>query len=331
MPANLPPQYKEAEAKLKSAKTPQEKIRIYEELLALMPKHKGTEKLQAQLKTKITKLREFSLKKPAVSHHGSSFSIEKSGAGQMIVTGPPNSGKSSLIRALTGANPEVGDYPFTTRAAAPYMMKYENLRIQLVDTPPLTSDCVETGFPELLKAGDAVLIVLDLSAADAASELEALQARFKEKKVEFTAGARPNPAESRSFLKKALVAANKCDIEGTEGALAELKILFEGRLPVYAISSLKGNGLEDLRKAIFSALDIIRVYSKIPGKKAETNDPFALRKGSTVMDMAKAVHKDFVENFKYARAWRKDRFELQGVMVNRDFSLEDEDTVEIHI
>ena len=331
MPANLPPQYTEAEAKLKTAKTPQEKIKIYEELLAIMPKHKGTEKLQAKLKTKIAKLKEFSQKKPAVARHGPSFYIEKTGAGQVIVAGPPNSGKSSLIKALTGANPEVGDYPFTTRTAAPFMMKYENLRIQLVDTPPVTPDDIETGFPEILKAGDAVVLVVDLSTPDAALEIEALQIKLKEKKVEFAAEGRTIPPESRPFLKKTLIAANKCDLDGAEDALAELKIFFEGRLPVYPVSASRGDGLEEFKKAIFALLDVIRVYSKIPGKKADTNDPFALRQGSTVLDMAKAVHKDFVENFKYARAWRKNKLELQGVTVNRDFVLEDEDTVEIHI
>ncbi len=331
MPANLPPQYSEVEAKLKTAKTPQEKIAIYEELLAIMPKHKGTEKLQAQLKTKIAKLREFSQKRPALARHGPSYHVEKSGAGQVIVIGPPNSGKSMLIKALTGANPEVGEYPFTTRAAAPFMMKYENLRIQLVDTPPLAADGIEAGFPELLKAADALLVVIDLSVSDAASELETLQAKLKEKKVEFASREDPVPAENRPFLKKTVVAANKRDLEGTEAMLQELNIFFAGKLPVYPTSASTGDGLEDLKKAVFSSLDIIRVYSKIPGKKPDPNDPFALRKNSTVLDMAKAVHKDFVDNFKYARAWRKDKPELQGAMVNRDYGLEDEDTVEIHI
>jgi len=249
----------------------------------------------------------------------------------VIAAGPPNSGKSSLIKALTGANPEVGDYPFTTRTAAPFMMKYENLRIQLVDTPPVTPDDIETGFPEILKAGDAVVLVVDLSTPDAALEIEALQIKLKEKKVEFAVEGRSIPAESRPFLKKTLIAANKCDLDGAEDALAELKIFFEGRLPVYPVSASRGDGLEEFKKAIFTSLDVIRVYSKIPGKKADTNDPFALRQGSTVLDMAKAVHKDFVENFKYARAWRKNKPELQGVTVNRDFVLLDEDTVEIHI
>ncbi len=331
MPANLPPQYAEAEAKLKTAKTPQEKIKIYEELLAIMPKHKGTEKLQAQLKTKIAKLKEFSQKRPALAHHSPSYHIEKTGAGQVIVIGPPNSGKSMLIKALTGANPEVGEYPFTTRAAAPFMMKYRNLRIQLVDTPPLTPDDIESGFPELLKAGDALLVVVDLSVPEAASELETIQAKLKEKKVEFAAGGNPVPAENRPFLKKTVVAANKCDLDGAEETLRELNVFFGGKLPVCPTSAARGDGLEDLKKAIFSSLDIIRVYSKIPGKKADPNDPFALRKNSTVLDMAKALHKDFVDNFRYARAWRKNKPELQGVMVNRDFGLEDEDTVEIHI
>lgn len=331
MPANLPPQYKETEAKLKEARTPQEKIKIYEELLAMVPKHKGTEKLQALLKTKVSKLKEAVQKRPALARHGTSYHIEKSGSGQVVLVGSPNAGKSSLIKSLTGANPEVGDYPFTTRHPAPYMMRFENVQVQLIDTPPVTPDYMETGFPELIKSGDAVLIVVDLTVPDPASELEALFLKIKEKKVEFVPESATIPPENRYFQKKTIVAANKRDIAGTEYSLSELRIFFEDRLTILPVSALTGEGLEELKSRVFRSLDVIRVYSKIPGKKPDLDDPFSLRKGSSVMDMARAVHKDFVQNFKYARIWRKNRAEIQGQMVNRDHLLEDEDIVEIHI
>ncbi len=328
MPANLSPEYIAAEKKLRTAKTPQEKLGILEEMLAAIPKHKGTEKMQAMLKTKIAKMRDQMQSRPAVARHGPSFHVEKSGAGQIAVVGPPNSGKSQLIAALTGAEPEVGDYPYTTRAPSPFMMKYENIKIQLVDTPPLAPEEIQTELAELVKTADRVLVVLDLGDQETASILETQLARFKEKRIELIFGAGPTP-EGTPFAKRAIIAANKADCPQAEENLSFIREYFGPNLPLSAVSAARGDGLEDLRKNLFLLLEVIRVYSKTPGKKADLNDPFALKKGSTVMDMAMAVHKDFVEKFKYARIWRKES--LQGQMINRDFVLEDEDIVELHI
>jgi ATPase subunit of ABC transporter with duplicated ATPase domains len=151
MAANLTPQYMEAEKRLKTAKTPQERLEILQEMMALMPKHKATEKLQAQVKGKISKLKEEIAHAPASVKHGVSYLVPKQGAGQVVVLGPPNTGKSMLIKALTGADPEVGDYPFTTRHPAPYMMKFENVRVQLVDLPPVTPEIMESWQVEIVK------------------------------------------------------------------------------------------------------------------------------------------------------------------------------------
>lgn len=329
MPANLPPQYLETERKLKTAKTPQEKIHIYEELLATIPKHKGTEKLQALMKTKVAKLKEEMQRQPAVAHRGPSLHIEKSGAGQLIVIGPPNSGKSSLIKALTGAEVEVGDYPFTTRLPAPYMMPYENIRIQLIDTPPITPDSMETWLPEIIKVTDGVLLVADLADPACSAALEGILGKLREKKIECVDETREIKPESFLFFKKTLLVANKKDAGLSTENMEELAVFFENRLKAIPLSAQSGTGLWELRKKIFLLLRIVRVYSKVPGKKADRNDPFTLKIGSTVLDMAKAVHKDFVQNFNFARIWNKNG--LEGQRVNREHVLEDEDIVELHI
>ncbi len=331
MPANLTPQYIEAERKFREAKTPQEKIKHLEEMMSTIPKHKGTEKMQAMLKTKMAKLKAAMQARPGATRHGPSFHVEKSGAGQVAVVGPPNSGKSRLVAELTGAEPEVGDYPYTTRAPAPYMMKFGNIQVQLVDTPPLAPEGIETELVEMVKATDAVLLVLDLADQETASVLENILTKLKEKRVELQAENPASPPEPGRYQKKTLFVGTKKDSPPAEENLAFLREYFGEKISFYAVSAVSGVGLGGLKKEIFLLLDIIRVYSKTPGKKADFNEPFALPKGSTVSEMARAVHKDFFEKLKYARVWRKDSLALQGQMVNRDFVLEDEDVVELRI
>ena len=331
MAANLTPQYLEAEKRLRAAKTSQEKLEIMQEMMALMPKHKATEKLQAQLKGKISKIKEEMEKQPAVKH-GVSFIIPKQGAGQIVVVGPPNAGKSMLIKALTGAEPEVGDYPFTTRAPAPYMMRYENVRIQLVDLPPMTPDLMESWQVELIKVADAALIVVDLADADAPSILESLVAKLKDKRVEFVQEDYQPPEENPGpppFRKRTLLIANKTDLDAGGANAEALRFFFDGQLAVVPVSAVTGEGLEELKKRIYAFLHVIRVYSKVPGKKLDHNEPFVLKRGTTVIDMARAVHKDFAEQLAYARLWRGT--EYSGQMITRDFVLEDGDVCELHL
>jgi ribosome-interacting GTPase 1 len=299
-------------------------------MLAVIPKHKGTEKLQAQIKTKIAKAREEQQKKPSAKH-GLSYIVDKQGAGQVILIGPPNSGKSMLIKSLTGAEPEVGDYPFTTRIPAPYMMKFENIQIQLVDLPPLTPEIMESWQLELIKIADAALIVVDISSADSPGILETLLAKLKEKRIEFLGDGDVPPAESPVplFRKKAILIANKKDLDAGGENLEALRFFFESQLPFIPVSAKQGEGLEELKRRIFSLLQIIRVYSKAPGRKPDHDEPFVLKRGSRVIDIARAVHKDFAERLSYARLWREPQF--SGQMVNRDQPLEDEDIVELHI
>ncbi len=329
MPANLPPQYFETEKKLKTAKTPEERISILEELLAIVPKHKGTEKLQALLKTKIAKLKSTAQKKPTIAKHGAIFSIDKAGAGQIILVGLPNAGKSMLVKSLTNANPEIGDYPFTTRIPSPAMMPFENIQIQLIDTPPITADYMEYWHAELVKGADGVLAILDISSPNPASNLETLLNKLREKRIELIPGNQSIPEEAPFFYKRALIVANKDDAVASEANLATVKKILAAEFEFIPVSASRGDGLETLRRKIFSLLNVIRVYSKIPGKKADLKDPFTLKIGSSVMSLAKAVHKDFSQKLKYARIWSKNKY--QGQKVNRDHILEDEDIIELHI
>jgi ribosome-interacting GTPase 1 len=329
MPANLPPEYHKIEAELRTAKTAEEKIDIYERLIAVIPHHKGTDKLIAMYRQKIAKAREEGERRQATARHAPTYKVEKSGAGQVVLIGPPNAGKSSLVRALTGADLEVADYPFTTRSPAPYMMPFENVKIQLIDTPPVTGELMETWFPEMVKMADAVLLVADLADPDTASVLDGIIQRLKERKVELVRADTDVPPPYFPFRKKTILAANKVDAAGSPKAFEDLGVVLEGPFERLAVSAASGRGLETLRRAVFGLLRVVRVYSKIPGKKAEKDAPFTLKVGSTVMDMAKAVHKDFSEKLQYARVWNASG--LDGLRVNRDHVLADEDVVELHI
>lgn len=330
MPANLPPEYHAIEKELRTARTPAEKIDIYERLIAVIPHHKGTDKLIAMYRAKIAKAREEMQRRPTTARRGPGHRVDKSGAGQIVLVGPPNAGKSLLVARLTGADVDVAAYPFTTRQASPYMMPFENIRIQLVDAPPVSPDYMETWFPELVKAADAVLFTADLGDPDAAAVSEGIAGRLRERKVELTSGGAEIPPERVPFLKRALLAANKRDLPGAAEAFADLRVLLEDwPLAKLAVSATSGEGLEELRRALFDLLKVIRVYSKIPGKKAETEAPFVLRRGTTVMELAKAVHKDFSEKLNYARVWNGHG--LDGLRVTRDYVLSDEDVVELHL
>jgi ribosome-interacting GTPase 1 len=329
MPANLPPQYFETEKKLKTARTAEEKIAIMEELLSIIPKHKGTEKLQALYKTKISKLRSQAQKKAAISRHGPTFHIDKAGAGQVIMTGFPNSGKSSLVKALTNANPDIGDYPFTTHTPSPAMMTYENIQIQLIDTPPITPEYFEPWHAELIKSADAVLLLLDLGSQNPLADLKELREKLKEKNIKLVPEKQEISPEKQFFWKRTLVIANKIDLPGLEESLSELRSTIDPSHNLITISALEKTGLEELKKGIFAILNVVRVYSKMPGKKVDMTDPYVFQNGDTLMDMAKTVHKDFSQKLKFARIWGQDKY--QGQKVNHDYVLQDEDIIELHI
>lgn len=325
MPANLSPEYLEAERTFKSAKTTEEKIEALEEMFATIPKHKGTEKMQADIKRRLSKLRTEQAKRP-VSRAGIMHRVEKEGAGQVPLVGPPNSGKSSLVRRLTHATPEVADYPFTTRVPLPGMMPFEDVQIQLVDLPPVHPDFPESWLCQIIRNADAALLVADLSNPDLLEDLETTLGELKKAKVQLGRG--PLSEAAGWLLKKTLLVGNKLDAPGAAENLEILQELYGAGFPLLPVSVETGEGLEELRRAVFELLELVRVYTKAPGKKLELTAPYVLRRGARLIDLAAHVHQDFLTQLKYARVWGHGKFE--GQMVNRDYPLADKDIVELH-
>ena len=321
MPANLTPEYMAADKKFKAATTAQDRLAALEEMLSAIPKHKGTEKMQADIKRRIAKVRAETQKRRGAARGKPFYHVDKEGAGQLVLVGAPNSGKSALLRALSNAEPEVADYPFTTRAPLPGMMVYENVQIQLVDLPPIDAEQSEGWLYGIIRTADGALLVVDLADDDVLAETEEVLRLLREANIEL----RATPDGPRQ--KQTLIVATKLDARRAAERLAIFREFIGDRLSVLPVSAEAGTGLDALREASFRLLDVIRVYSKPPGKKADLTAPFILKRGATVLDASEAVHKDFVEKLKYARLWSHAH---QGQMVGRDHVLEDGDVLEIH-
>ena len=328
MPANLTPQYLEAEAKFKQAKTTAEKMKALEIMMAVIPKHKGTEKLRGQLKSRMAKLKAELEKKPTLGRAEQIYNIKREGAAQVVLLGLPNSGKSSLFSQVTHAFSEVADYPFTTQKPIPGMMKFENLQIQLLDTPPIQLDHIEPGFSNLIRNADALLFLVDLT-EDPIFQMEILQEELNQMKIKIV-GKGPIPSVEGGWVSlRALLLANKCDVKNAIEAYRIFETHFIGSFLVLPISAKEGMNLEELKKEIYQLLSIIRVYTKPPGGEPDLTEPVVLKKGSTVEEVALSVHKDFAAKLRYAKIWGSGKFE--GQMVKRDYEVNEGDVIELHI
>ena len=318
MPANLPPQYFEAEEEFRQARTPQEKIEAIRKMLAIMPKHKGTEKLHAYLRRRLAQLSREAQKKPKVARSSPIDRIKREGAGQATLAGPPNTGKSSLLAALTRARPQIAPYPFSTFLPTPGMMPYEDIQIQLVDLPPLHPDTTEAWVYHLIRSSDLVLVVVSLSEEDLEGRVLEALGLLEESKIPLTGeGAKPG-----------ILVANMWDTEGAAEKARALKDALGDDLPLVCVSAETGYGLEELKREIFERLGVVRVYTKEPGHKPDMEKPYVLPKGSTVLDLAAAIHKDLARNFRYARIWRKGQYD--GLRAPRDLEVKDGDILEVH-
>lgn len=329
MPANLTPQYLEAEAEYKKAKKPEERLEGLKKMWTLLPKHKGTEKIQAQLKTTMREIREEAETKKTGKKAGVSYKVPRQGAGQYVLLGAPNAGKSRLLTRLTRATPEVAPYPFTTREPHVGMMDWEDVKIQLVDLPPITADVMEGWQSSMARSADAAILMLDLADDDGPFAAETVIERLKESKSYLVGDHEANEEDISIQWVRTLLVANKSDDPGANDRLEIVREMFGDKFPIHVIAAEHGEGMEELRTALFRFLHIIRIYTKQPGKPPDMTSPFTCPEGSTVQEMAALVHNDFADNLKSARVWGTGVFE--GQSVKRDHILHDKDVVELHI
>jgi len=324
MPANLTPEFLKARERFRAAQTPEEKLTALEEMLATIPKHKGTDKMQADIKRRIAKLRDAQSQKKRGRGSGPE-QIDRAGAGQVVLAGPPNSGKSSLLAALTNAQPQIGDYPYSTVFPVPGMMSFEDIQIQLVDLPPITPEYTEPWVYNLIRESDLVVLTLDGSGPKELTDtvVETLTL-LEERHIHLTESAFESE-DPRVKVVPCRIVLTKVDLGDHCDAAEELSIFF----PVLSTSAETGAGLDELRQALFTALRIIRVYTKLPGKPPDLTEPYTLPIGSSVLDIVQTVHREFVDKLKYVRLWGSGKFD--GQQVPSDYVLQDKDIVEIHI
>ncbi len=327
MPANLPPDYFEAERKYKQASTVAERIAALEDLMATVPKHKGTDHLRADLRRRLSQLNKEAVeqRKRKGSGRDSLYNVSREGAAQVALVGFANSGKSSILANLTKATPVIADYPLSTVVPCPGMMPYEDIQFQLVDLPPIANETTDGWVSGIVRVADALLVVIDL-AEDADIQMDLILDQLGKWNIRTL---QPKGGEYRTLVKRALVAANKMDKPGALENFERLKTAYGRRYPLVALSCLKKAGLEDLKLEIFKLAGIIRVYSKPPGKDPDMSKPYAVPVGSTVMDVAEKVHKDFVTKLKYARIWGSAKFD--GMRAERTHVLKDRDIVELNM
>ena len=319
MPANLPPTYYKLKHEHEAAKTDEERLSLLEEMLRIVPKHKGTEKVVSDLRKRIAVIKKGELGKggKGSAKKGYSEHIPKQGAGQLVMLGPPNSGKSQMLANFTKAKSEVSPTPYTTTMPIVGMLHYENIQFQLIDTPSIMQDFISSSVLTLVRNADLCLGVVSLANDNLLDELDIVLSVFEEQRGE---------GENGEF--GYIVVANQLDTPGADERLEILSEFYGDDLQIYALSAETGEGKDEFLHGLYEILDIVRVYPKAPGKNVERDDPIVLPNGATVLDAALGLHKDFAD-FKFARIWGPEWHD--GQPVSRNDIIYDGDVVEFHL
>jgi ribosome-interacting GTPase 1 len=334
MPTNVTPEYKAAEAEFRKAGTPEARLECLREMLRTIPKHKGTEHLQAELKTKVKELTEaLAGPRKGGARTGPPTVVHAEGAAQVALLGPPNSGKSTLHDRLTGSHAEVGPFPFTTQFPQPGMLPFEDINFQLVDLPPVSAQHLPPWLANTLQPAAAALLVVDLGDPGCVEQVDELHRLLSPARVTLTDSWEPYvPGEGDDLfaivLPTLLVATKADQLVDPEAELATFRELTGYPYPAVSVSTVDGAGLDQLGPFLFEHLGVVRVYTKIPGQPPDMTRPFTVQRGQTVGDVAVLVHKEIAADLRYARLWGRGTFD--GQQVGRDHALADGDVVELH-
>jgi ribosome-interacting GTPase 1 len=324
MPANLTPQYLEAEKRYREAKDPSDKLDALKEMLTVIPKHKGTEKLQGDIKKRIAKIQNRVKQKEKVARRGALYQFDKEGAGQVVLIGAPNSGKSTIVSSTTRATTEVAEYPYSTWSPTAGMMLFEDIQFQLIDTPPLSEEHNEPWLFDIIRRADIAMLVVDIGDKPLV-DIETCREILEQNKILLTG--RKKKDKKGFIVKKTIIAGNKFDLPDSPENADILRELYGDTVPMLFISAIDKKSLEFLKIEIFKFLDIVRIYTKIPGKKPDFDRPYVAPIGSTVHDIAAMVHKEIASSMVFARIWGEDK---EGIRIPKDYQVRDREILEFH-
>jgi ribosome-interacting GTPase 1 len=335
MPANLSPEYKQAEQAYRAAREPRERLACLKEMLRTIPKHKGTEHLQADIKSRIKELSdELAGPKKGGSRSAHGYAVRREGAAQVCLVGPPNCGKSTLHAALTGSKSESGPFPYTTKFPVPGMLMFEDIAFQLVDLPPVSPEHMAPSLIGALQGADAAWLVVDLADPQCTDHVSLIIEELARRKITLEPrwpgldGALAPDEDVFGIRLPTLLVANKSDLDPDPDEVKVLEELLGIRYPALAVSATRGTNLGELAPFLFRALGVVRVYSKVPGKPPDKQRPFTVRAGGRVIDVARLVHQDVAATLKYARIWGSGEFD--GQQVGPEHRVADGDVLELH-
>lgn len=343
MSANLTPQFHKAKEEYHRSSTNEEKLVALEEMLRTIPKHKGTDKMQANIKTQLSKVKSEAKKQSNKSKQKPFWIIERQGAARIVLVGPPNTGKSQFLLSISNAATKVAPYPYTTQKPIPGMAVHKNIQLQIIDLPPFTTNS-PSWIMEIIRTSDLVLIFLDTSSDSILSQLETLSEALISNNLKLLSPLVINDYEEESdFIedadlfadpnsRKAIIIANKCDKQSFSelfDIFLEFLEMLEIDLPIHNISAKENLYIDSLFDNILDYLEIISAYTKAPGEEPNYNEPVALRKGATLTDLAMIIHKDFANKLKFARVWGPSTFD--GQKVSKDYVICNQDVVEFNI
>ncbi len=328
MPANLTQQYLKAEAAYRQASAPDEELECLQVMLRELPKHKGTDKLQAELKQKISQAKK-DVQQGSTTGKRRGLRIPHQGAGRVVLMGGPNAGKSQFVACVTRATPEVAPYPFTTHEPLPAMMPFEDIMIQVIDTPPITKDVVDPNVLGLVRGADLVLFMVDLGDDDGIEQAQEVVDRLNQTKTRLAKESYLDENDVGLSFTTTFLVPNKIDLADAEDRLALLHEFCPWDFREFPISVEQNQNVDELKQAIYQELDVIRVYTKQPNQKEpDYEKPYTIRRGGTLLDVVELIHKDLAKNLKNARVWGTAVHD--GTFVKGDYVLHDKDIIEVH-
>lgn len=269
MPINAGYEYISAEKAYLQAQTLEQRIECLKEMIRAAPKHKSSENFVSELKNRLRRFEEKKEKNKKVGK-SSKKGIKKEGY-QCVLLGLTNSGKSCLLSKLTNAQPRISQNPFTTKEPSIGTMDYDGFKVQMVDTPSIGSEYFDIG---IVNTADCLLMVIE-----SLTDLEKI-----------------NPYLAKTIGNK-IIAINKADRYSENEKRKLNDNLRSKKVHGLLVSCLTGEGLEELKKKITEGMNLIRVYTKEPGKQS-TGIPVTLPQGSTVRDIAESILKGFSKKVK---------------------------------